>query len=67
VGDIYRINSQNGQAGEGKQNAEAGLGDWWLDFCEMRRQTIIMELRHIDRVLIEGGRLRRETLPTRVK
>ena len=39
----------------------------WLDYCEIRRQCIIQELRQLDRILVDNGRLRAVTLPKRVR
>lgn len=39
----------------------------WLDYLQTRRETLIMELRAIDAVLVEHGRLRYPTLPKRVR
>jgi hypothetical protein len=41
--------------------------DAWLDYLELRRQVLIMELRGVERTLKVNGRLRRESLPTRAK
>ena len=41
--------------------------DQWLDYLEVRRQALIMELRAIDKPLIQHGRLRAYTLPKRIK
>lgn len=41
--------------------------DVWLDQQEAERDALIMRLRQIDKVLVEFGRLKRETLPRRVR
>ena len=38
----------------------------WLDYLEHRRSVILMELRYLEPVLIEYGRLKNET-PRRVR
>lgn len=38
-----------------------------IDYLLARRAMVIMELRDIDRRLIQYGRLRQETLPRRVR
>lgn len=45
-------------------SAPAPLGAW-LDQLEARRDALIMELRGIDKTLIEYGRLKQETIPRR--
>ena len=45
---------------------DAILADW-LDDKELERQTLIMRLRFIDRVLVKYGRLQTPTLPQRAK
>lgn len=39
----------------------------WIDYLLARRSMVIMELRDLDRRLIQYGRLRQETLPRRVR
>lgn len=39
----------------------------WLDWLEFERNTTIARLRNLDRVLIQFGRLRQETLERRVR
>lgn len=36
-----------------------------VEYLEVRRRALIMELRGIERVLIRAGKLARETLPVR--
>ena len=38
-----------------------------LDWMEVRRETLIKELRTIDKILVENGRLKEETLARRVR
>lgn len=54
------VNTGNGQGPVVTESA-------YYDYLETRRQTIIMELRTIERILIGAKRLRRESLPTRIK
>lgn len=49
-----------------KQNKEDHL-DEWLSNLENERRTLIARLRHIDSVLMKYGRLKRETIPERVR
>lgn len=39
----------------------------FLDYLEADRQSLIIRLRAIDRVLVQHGRLRAYTLPKRIK
>lgn len=41
--------------------------DVYLDGLETRRNALIVELRGIDRQLVQFGRLKMETLPRRVR
>lgn len=39
----------------------------FLDYLEVHRDTLIMELHAIDDLLLKTGRLKRRTIPRRVK
>lgn len=41
--------------------------DEWLDYLQSKRDALIMELRAIERPLVQHGRLRNETLPRRIR
>ena len=56
----------NGDGAELPPVDAVALGEW-LDYLEIRRQALIVELRAIDRPLIKYGRLRAYTLPKRIK
>lgn len=58
---IVRINA--GDNGRRLPDLDAAL----LDYFELRRETLIRELRHVDDVLIAAGRLRFATLPKRAR
>lgn len=38
-----------------------------LDYYEVRRDQLIQDLRYIDRQLVKHGRLKRETIPRRIR
>ena len=39
----------------------------WLDYLQIQRDALIMQLRAIERPLVQHGRIRAETLPRRVR
>lgn len=39
----------------------------WLDYLQTRRETLIVELRAIDQLLVRHGKLKYPTLPKRVR
>ena len=64
--------SSNGQDGAQQPETDGAalvgaMMNIYLDDVEMRRRNCIQELRHLDSILVRYGRLRRETLPTRIK
>ena len=60
----YPINPVGGEG----VGAEIPLNqEEWLDDKEARRDEVIMELRRLERTLIRYGRLKRESLPRRIR
>ena len=64
--EFVRLLGSASDNGRGKHELDGAVSDW-LDMIETERQITIMRLRAIDRVLVQHNRLRRETLPTRVR
>ena len=63
---LYRVGSVNGDRAH-DETAPYVLLDVWLADLQNERDCIISRLRHIDKVLIENGRLQNETIPRRVR
>lgn len=60
-GGVFRaIEREGGETAVSAPELEA-----WLDYLEGKRDCLIMELRLTDRILVENGRLKRETLERR--
>ena len=59
---LVRLLEPNGQTPAGDK-----LPGAFLDYLMARRAALIMELRQIDGVLVESGRLQHETLERRVR
>lgn len=49
------------------EKEECGETVWqeWLDDLTVQRDTLIMRLRQVEKVLVRYGRLKKETLPRR--
>ena len=59
---LYRLNSQGPAIGDNDQ-AAAGPGEaLFLDFMEIRRESLLKELRFIEGQLVEAGRIKRLTV-----
>ena len=58
VGQLYEIDAPVDEQGR-------IVIDAWLDLLEIKRRARIMELRQIDDILVEYGRLSEPTLPRR--
>lgn len=54
------------QREEGQPTSAVDL-DAWLDDKENERDALIMRLRKLERILVEHGRLKSETLPRPVR
>ncbi|MBK9272930.1 MAG: hypothetical protein IPM49_00110 [Flavobacteriales bacterium] len=53
---------------DGSDPVPAGEGSAvFLDYLEARRAALIMELRQVDRLLVEHRRLKHETLERRIR
>ena len=63
---LYRVSSANGD-GPHEEAAPYVPLEAWLADLQNERDCIISRLRHIDKVLIENGRLKEETIPRRVR
>ena len=63
--EFVRVLGENGA--RGKHELPDGAVSDWLDLIEVERQAAIMQLRACDKVLMNYGRLRTPTLPTRVR
>lgn len=63
MGDLDRVLFR----GEKATATNEQLLSEYLDQVELDRQTLIMKLRHADRVLMRYGRLRLPTIPERTK
>lgn len=55
------------QPGQGVAAAENAALGALLDLAAARRDSLIAELRQLDRLLMSNGRLKCETLPRRVR
>ncbi len=64
MGDLYRLRREDGE-GDG-MSPSVDLEEW-LMVLETRRNALIMELRSIDRVLLQHGRIRVETIQRRIR
>ena len=63
---LYRLQGETSADGERREVATVPLPVYLADL-ENERDCLISRLRHIDRVLVDNGRLRSETLPRRVR
>lgn len=43
------------------------MPDELLDYLQLKRDSLIMDLRAIEKLLVQYGRLRNETLPRRIR
>ena len=60
---LYRVGHENGD----KQKPNEVPLEIWLRNLENERDCCISRLRHIDKVLVEYGRLKSETIPRRIR
>lgn len=58
--------ARNGSADD-RREIDRPESETWLDYLEHRRDALIMELRWIDELLIQSGRLEKETIRRRVR
>jgi hypothetical protein len=65
LGDLYRVLS-NGKEESEELRINVPLFVYLADL-ENERDCLISRLRHIDRILVDNGRLRSETLPRRTR
>ena len=74
---VRMLMGQMGDGDNGRSSVFVRLGggvlverpplDEWLDLLAAEREIVIQRLRQIDRVLVRHGRLRRVTLPRRLR
>lgn len=63
---LYRIRGDDNGEDDLRHSRYVPL-EVWLNDLENERNVIISRLRHIDKVLVDNGRLRAETIPRRVR
>ena len=61
---LYRVSSKNGTHKEVDNTVPV---DVYLADLQNERDCLISRLRHIDKVLIEYGKIKDETIPRRVR
>ena len=61
---LYRVRSENGQHEKPDNTVPV---DVYLADLQNERDCLISRLRHIDKVLIEYGKIKDETIPRRVR
>ena len=63
---LYRVGSANGDGPHDEAAPFVPLEAWLADL-QNERDCIISRLRHIDKVLIEHGKIKDETIPRRIR
>lgn len=62
---LYRVLGDEGQ--DMQPTTDKLSREEWLDYCQVRYDALVMELRYYDDELVKGKRKRHLLLPKRVK